>query len=304
VEQVTVLVGSDGKWLLPDSEDFLAELGDPDPDYDAVGFAVRNLGFIKYRMLDRLVTEIELHPRNVDPRALRAVERQLAQASTKLFRISYLNSEWRSEISASAAHTVARLYELCAPAFAPQSAEKFVAEPKDQGVLSRDGAPPLRLLARKWRTAFGNFDTSVISFALSHQLLGRMVIAEITPGSLDPVFRYIGEGLTAMGKGLAFEGIGRRMENVPDKDYGQWLIGFYKAVAISGQPRYDVVTARVRDPACKEPQAIRYERLLLPWKTESDEVLVSLVSNRVSEPSEPDFATLAGSPSRKLVKSS
>jgi hypothetical protein len=171
-------------------------------------------------------------------------------------------------------------------------------------VLSRDGASPLRLLARKWRTAFGAFDSSVISFAIDHHLLPRMVIADFTPGSLDPVFRFIGEGLIAMGTALPFEGVGRRMENVPDKDYGQWLTEFYKAVAISGEPRYDVVTARVRDPACQEPQAIHYERLLLPWKTESDEVLVSLVSNRVAEPSEPEFATLVGEPAKKLVKSS
>ena len=58
-----------------------------------------------------------------------------------------------------------------------------------------------------------------------------------------------------------------------------------------------------RDPACNEAQAIHYERLL-PWKTESDEVLVSLVSNRVAEPSEPEFATLVGEPAKKLVKSS
>jgi hypothetical protein len=74
VQQLTMLVTADGKWVLPDSEEFLAALGDPEPDYDAVGFAVRNLGFVKYQVIDRLVTEVELHPRNVDLRALLALE--------------------------------------------------------------------------------------------------------------------------------------------------------------------------------------------------------------------------------------
>jgi len=304
VEQLTVLVTSDGRWVLPGSEEFLAALGDPGPDYDAVDFAVRNLGFIKYQILDRLVTEIELHPRNVDPRALNAIEKQLAEPPTKLFRIKYLDTDWRSEISASAEHTLERLRELCAPVFVPPPAEKFIAELKDQSVLSRDGAPSLRLLARRWRTAFGTFDTNVLSFAIDHQFLPRMVIAEITPGSYDPVFRFIGDGLIAMGKGLQVEGVGRRLENVPDKDYGQWLAEFYKAVAVSGQPRYDIVTARVRDPARKDAESIHYERLLLPWKSGSGGMLVSLVSNRVAEPAAPKFPASAGESTKKLAKSS
>src|SRR6185437_16191771 len=87
LKQLTMLVTPDGKWVLPDSDDFFAALGDPAPDYDAVGFAVRNLGFIRFEALDRVVTEIELHPRNVERRALLAVERQLRRVATNLFRI-------------------------------------------------------------------------------------------------------------------------------------------------------------------------------------------------------------------------
>src|ERR1700733_8234023 len=97
LNQLTMLVTAEGSWVLPDSEEFLAALGDPHPDYDAVGFAIRNLGFIKFQVLDRLVTEIELPPRNVDRRALLAVERLLHDADTNLFRIKYLEDEWLSE---------------------------------------------------------------------------------------------------------------------------------------------------------------------------------------------------------------
>jgi hypothetical protein len=103
VEHLTVLVTADGRWVFPDSDEFLADLGDPNPDYDAVGYAVRNFGFIKFQVLDRLVTEIELHPRNVELPALRAVEHRITEpGATKLFRIKYLDTEWHSEIFASA----------------------------------------------------------------------------------------------------------------------------------------------------------------------------------------------------------
>lgn len=249
LQQLTMLVTADGKWVLPDSEAFLAALGDPDPDYDAVGFAVRNLGFVKFQVLDRLVTKIELHPRNIELPALLALEKLLRQIGTNLFRIRYLGDGWHSEISASVEHTIGRLRELCAPIFEPPApAEKFSAEAQDYDHLGRGSAVSLHLLAQKWRTAFGSFDADVISFAIDHQILSRMMIAEVKPGSYDPVFRFIGDGLIALGKTYPFEGVGSRIQNVPDKDYGEWVAEFYKAVAASGQPRYDVVSARIQKP--------------------------------------------------------
>ena len=303
MHQSTLLITAEGACVLPDSEAFLGALGDPAPDYDAVGFAIRNLGFVKFQVLDRIVVEIELHPRNVERRALIALERLLEQTSTGLFRIKYLDSEWRSEISASADHTLARIRELCAPVFAPPPAEKFSAEGRNYEHLGRDGAVPLRLFAQKWRTAFGNFDSDMISFAIDHQILPRLAVAKIEPGSPDPVLSFIGDGIVALGKSYPFEGVGRRIQNMPDREYGAWIAEFYKAVAASGQPRYDVVRACIQDEAGAS-QLIRYERLLLPWKTSSGGVLVSLVSNRISDNSGTEAGTLTGPPlARKLAKS-
>ena len=58
----TMLVTSDGEWVPEDSDDLLAAIGDPEPDYHAALFAVKNLGFIKYQVLEGSIVEIELHP--------------------------------------------------------------------------------------------------------------------------------------------------------------------------------------------------------------------------------------------------
>ena len=39
MERLTMLVTPDGKWVFPNSEEFLALLGDQTPDYDAISFA-------------------------------------------------------------------------------------------------------------------------------------------------------------------------------------------------------------------------------------------------------------------------
>ena len=121
--------------------------------------------------------------------ALLAVEHQLEEPPTKLFRIKHLDTEWHSEISASPEHTVARLRELCAPPpVEPRSNERFHVEPQDPNALLRDADNPLRLMTQKWRASFGQFDSSVIAFAIQHGLLTRLMIAGMRPSAERPDF--------------------------------------------------------------------------------------------------------------------
>src|SRR5271167_4567464 len=164
VKRLTMLVTPDGRWVLEDSAEFLAALGDPKPDYDAASFAVTNLGFVKFQMLDQSVIEIELHPHTVELPALLAVQQQLLTSTVRLFRIRYLTTSWQSEILSAPDLAVSRLSELCAPRFAPLSSDKFLAEPRDYRELFDNSETPLGLMAHKWRMSFGSFDPTVISF--------------------------------------------------------------------------------------------------------------------------------------------
>ena len=119
MQRLTMLVTSDAQWVLPDTPEFFEALGDPDPDYDSMAFAVKNLGFIRYQVLERSIVEVELHPRNVELPALLAVQHEVMRSQVTLFRIKFFDTEWRSEISSSPEHVVSRLSELCAPVFAP-----------------------------------------------------------------------------------------------------------------------------------------------------------------------------------------
>ena len=66
MQNETFLVSPEGRWLPEGSQEFLREVGDLDPDYDAAMFAVKNLGFIKVEIITELVVSITLHPSNVD----------------------------------------------------------------------------------------------------------------------------------------------------------------------------------------------------------------------------------------------
>jgi hypothetical protein len=307
VKPLTMLVTPDGKWVFPNTAEFFAVLGDPSPDYDAIAFAVKNLGFIKWQMMEQSIIEIELHPRNVELPALLAVQQQLLASPVRLFLIKYFDTTWQSQISSSAEHTIARLSELCAPVYAPPTTNRFLVEPKDFSTVFHDSDSQLRPLAQKWRVSFGHFDPSIISLALQQELLSRMVIVGVKPRELEPRWRFIGDGHTWMGD-YQIQGIGQPVANMPDQEYGGWVAEFYKGVAASGQPRYDLVTAMLQyeDEATKPRKPVRYERLLLPWKTPSDEVLITLCSRVVATDiswgsADPESEI---SPERKLARSS
>src|SRR5271166_1473678 len=224
-----MLVTPEGRWVVENSAEFLAALGDPNPDYDSTLFAVKNLGFIKFQIVDNSVIEIELHPQNVELPALLAVQQQLLSSQVKLFRIKYFEISWKSEIMVSSELAVSRLSELCSPAFAPPCSNRFIAEPCEYATLFSKPENPLGLMAQKWRMSFGSFDPTVISFAIKHQLLSRMMVVGV-------------------------------------------------------QPRYDIIRAAIQArPSQPGLFMTRYERLLLPWRTPSEEVFVTLSSKRLDD---------------------
>ena len=285
MNRLTMLVSAEGTWMLEDSTEFRAALGDPEPDYDGAAFAVKNLGFIKFQILDNSIIEIDLHPHNVEIPALLAVQQQVLTSQIKLFRLKYFDVSWKSEIICSAELAVARLSELCAPRFALSAEDRFLVEPQDYLRLYESEEGPLQLMAHKWRMSFGHFDPTVISFAIKHGLLSRMMIAGVTPSRPDPVIRFIGDGhANWLENEYHFHAIGEKLENLPDKVYGGWLTQFYKNVACTGKPRYDYVTATIQRQPGK--YFTRYERLLLPWKTPSDEILISLSSRGIETDSD------------------
>jgi hypothetical protein len=282
VTQSAVLVTSDGRRVLPEGDEFFLTLGRLAPGSEAGGFAVRNLGFIKFQALADGVTAIELHPPSVDHRALMAAERRVTEATGARFRIVFLDAGRQSEPALSVAETIDRLRALRTPPAQPIQTERFHVEPQDYARLLREVDHPLRLMSDKWRDSFGEFDSTVLPFAADHKFLPRMLIAEFPKRGDDPVFGFIGGDFPWLDSEYRRRAIGEKLETLPDRQYGAWVAGFYKSVALCGEPRFDRVTALVHTGEDQgSTYAARYERLLLPWRTATGETVVSLLARRL-----------------------
>ncbi|HTT79818.1 MAG TPA: hypothetical protein VMF86_09090, partial [Stellaceae bacterium] len=226
MQRLAMLITPDGEWVLPGSSEFLEALGDPHPDYDAEAYAVKNLGFIKLTTIERTIVEIELHPRNVALPALLAVQQQLLSAQLRLFRLKFFDHGWRSEISSSRDHTIERLSELCVPEFTPFLSERYVAEQRNLGEVFDNEDNFFRPLAQKWRVSFGNFDSTIVALALRTNLLPRLAVIGVNARQPEPVFRFIGQGHEWVGQNYHFLGVGQKVADQPDKEYGQWVAQF------------------------------------------------------------------------------
>ena len=276
----TALISPEGTWLPASGSALHQALGYPAPDFDAPGFAVRNLGYIKFEMIEDALIDIECHPMHVSPAALAAAQRHLEASGHRLFRLRYLTDDWHTEVIVNATLAARRMGELCMQPQQPNQSDRFQATELDLAQLSAAEDDARYALLQKWRASFGHFDDTVLPFVFKHGLGRSLMVIGMKPHRAEPVFRYIGEGFWGWGPDFYISAVGDRVENQPDKSYGEWVVQFYREAATSGRPRFDHVEARIENSV--RGKHYSYERLILPWSTGSGEMLLTLSSRMLS----------------------
>ena len=205
MEHLTILVSPEGQWVLPGTSEFFAALGDPDPDYDAVSFAVRNLGFIKFEVIRQSIVEIELHPRECRTSgAARGAAAAAVVGSAPVPDQVFRHELAIRDLVLGRGDDRAPVRVVPAALHADRAHERFLVEPQDFGLLFEDEQNAFRVIAQKWRVSFGHFDPNIIPLAMRSQLLPRLAIIGIKPrqrircGALSATgMRWMGEEYVA-----------------------------------------------------------------------------------------------------------
>jgi hypothetical protein len=277
------LVSPMGEWFSEDDQRLKGVIGLTDPALDAIGYAVRNMGFIRVSLGNPRDVTITLHPRNSEAGAINAAALYLGTLGSGRFHVRSLGPDgWVSEIlpdGPSAARKVAWLRGIEAP---ERAQTRWYLTPLSLEALSTDDNNSLKLMHQRWRTSFGTFTESVLSFAMRFNLLDRLILSGAKSGTNDLAFRYIGDGMgTLHSEEFRFNAIGNSILQQPDKDYAEWVAAAYSDVAFSKVPRFDKIDAYL--PGSLRGPWVRYERLLLPWTMPTGEVLVSMNSRITSD---------------------
>jgi hypothetical protein len=272
-----------GEWLRETDPRLRSEIGFTDPKIDAIGYAVRNMGYVKVSFGDANVLTVAFHPRNAGAAAIQSVAQRIEGTAPKRVDLRHIGDEgWVSESFLNSTAAVRRMKTLCRIEAEAQPKDRWYLTSLTPADLVKEDANALRLMHQKWRISFGTFNESVFSFALQHGLLGRLILAGTKKQNSDLVFRYIGDDFgTFYSDEFRFNAIGNSILQQPDRDYGEWIGAAYESVAQSGVPRFDYIDAYL--PGSSRGPWIRYERLLLPWKLPTGERLVSMSSRIKSD---------------------
>lgn len=284
--KMQVSVSPEGAIYAPGTEAFFERIGYSNPDFDAGDYVVRNLGFVSIsrRSQDRMM--VRLRPSMVSGSALDSALRVLVAQDFSQGEIQHFGQDWTSEVWPNDPAMLHRLVELCEKN-ADMTEPRFGAKPLQLDSLSDSEGNPLRPLFQKWRVSSSTFDDTTMPFLIGYGLDYRLMVMT-AQGSGEPLrFQFFGEGFKFYNARQKADVIGAPIDHQPDPEYGKWLAAQYSKVVDTGKPSLDYVTACIRSDTGPGRRS-RYERLLLPWRTADNRLLVTCASILISSEAEAD----------------
>jgi hypothetical protein len=286
------VIDQNGQVWDPYDERFLAALGDRDPDYDIVRYAVRHLGYVDVDLAPAggQPPTVRYRELTVTPQALSATTQLLSQLSDVPVVIVRETDAWHSQIfpnpgaaqqwieaSLAGGQVAATLRDI---QVMPQNLRALGERPLDQRLEQAEDR--LALLYKKWRLTGGAFREDLPEFLIRCDLLDRTAIAgESSDQQL--CWEHIGHGLNMYGDQNSdwnFELIGRPISEQPDPNYAVYVERTFRDVLEKASPSYDHVDAVIRNN--QGSHRTRYNRLILPWQTSGGKGVLTTLSYKVA----------------------
>ena len=280
------LIDSQGHIWDPFDDRLLVMLGDPDPDYDLVSYAVRNLGFVDVLVPDKNdVTTVRIRELAVTAPALFAASELIARLSAGPVAVISGNERWTERRFDEPAEAVAWLRERTNAEVLTSGFSDIAVVPQDLGRLSNrrlnsldQDDDRLALLFKKWRIASGRYSYGTTEFMVNFGLLDRAAMARpAEAGSI--VWDHLGQKLNMYERDdktwhLAL--VGQPVGQQSDANYGTFVHHSFKQTLESRTPRLDHVDAVIRNR--RGAHRSRYDRLILPWDTEDGGRIITTLS--------------------------
>jgi hypothetical protein len=250
-------------------------LGYADPDFDFVDYAVRNLGHVMIEERASFI-RIKLRPIFVGRRTRETLWAHLERRAPRRVGLSVFDDAWHHTLLPPAAALQQLREVLDAPERAPP-ARPFIAARRNIAGLLDDARDPFAPVLRRWLD--GTCPDDLPSFLVATGLYDRAMVVERRGDNGDFLFRHSGRRIQLYEPSWAEAALGRRLQDQPDRLYGEWIADACRSVDDRQVPRYDLIAARVSE-ADQAARSWRYERLMLPWRSAAGQRLVVSISRR------------------------
>lgn len=299
LRKMQIMISPEGSIYAPGTEQFFERIGYSNPDFDAGDYVVRNLGFLSISRRSSQRITLRLRPSMVSVAALNAAIMALSNQEFAQAEIQHFDQDWTQEVWPNDPALFNHLAALCENGAKPTE-PRFAAKPLQLDQLEASTGNPLKPLFQKWRVSASSFDDTTMPFLIGYGLDYRLLVMTADRSGEPLRFQFFGEGFKFYDAKQKANTIGAPIDQQPDADYGRWLADQYGRVAESGEPCLDYVTACIRSGEAPGRRS-RYERLLLPWRTQDNRRLVTCASVLISSEVEGGPAPSANAPSSSDV---
>jgi len=240
---------------------------DPDPNLDIVAYAVHNLGFVVLRRHGRVV-RAEMRTALVKPATLIGVYYKLVDSRPQQILLSRLSPGGIShEIFDDLSEFAATVERDIDDENLQRCHSPFALTPRSWKELERARYARFMPIVEMWRARKARLPADLVAVLNAHGLPGRAALLRNPPKTGRLVYEHLGSGYSFLANACAaFMRVGRDVEDLPDRDYGESAAGSYYECLADQTPRLETVSA-VMAPGDGKRVWSYYDRLLLPWQS-------------------------------------
>jgi len=227
-------------------------------------YSVANLGFVAINRYGSSC-QIRVRPSFVGEATLRSLQRWLTNTKSDRVVLTWLDTEWSSELYRGAEDAKKRLDQLVAHSRRPH-VHAFLA--RQLGVSDLHPTSNLGTIMREWQTLSQPTGQRELMRLLEATLGNRYVIVKPNEsGKL--LFHEFGGGLYSDYETWRSCAIGAPIEEQPDRHFGRWVQTAYQESIDRNVPIIGNVDAIVRWPHAGRVR-LRYKRIIVPMQSAGD----------------------------------
>jgi hypothetical protein len=273
-----ILIDDRGEPWADNSPELARRLGYREPDFDAPGYAVRNLGFIHVRLHEEGV-RVSLRAGRFNLLSLTAALFALIdQRPRRIVLAVFSGEDWSYEMFTNLGSFAERSEDLAAGKPIAGRPRWLAAEKKIE-VLDLPAFKRVKPVVDHWKAQRGHLSREIYDLLRLTDLLERAVVVRKQPRSSRLVYQHFGGGIKMMRPCEALAMIGRDAHDVPDKEYGNWVADHYAEAMSRRRLRLDGMRAMVATSQSGTLR-VRYDRLLIPWRAGTDQLVLGLSIRR------------------------
>jgi len=273
-----VVIDDRGEAWIDEPRALGARLGCREADFDVLGYAVRNLGFIHIGLREGGVRV-----------ALRASRYSLLSLTSALFKLADLRprrillavfwgEDWSYEMFNSIGAFTERAEDLAGGEPVVRRPAWLAAE-RSISSLTAPTYERLQPLVRLWREQRGALPGDLPQALMKADLLHRSVLVRQRRKTSRMTVEHFGAGIKMLKPCEGMLAVGRDLNDLPDGAYGDWVADSYARALAGRRIRLDGVRATLKNSEATTIR-VRYDRLLMPWRTGDGDGFVLSVSMR------------------------